>query len=115
MTGSALYVVLVYLKELSNGYFDLKGRHTIRSRTPSGREPRHVEPWTFTPKENSTLHRLEKAYLDASLTPCPTASAMPISPRPVITLIRNCSEEERRRKRQIMHLAQTHQTLISNG
>jgi hypothetical protein len=46
---------------------------------------------------------------------CPTASAMPISPRPVITLIRNCSEEERRRKRQIMHLAQTHQTLISNG
>jgi hypothetical protein len=36
-------------------------------------------------------------------------SAMPISP------IWNCSEEERRRKRQIMHLAQTHQTLISNG
>jgi hypothetical protein len=43
----------------------LKGRHTIRSRTPSGREPRHVEPWSFLPKENSTLHRLEKAYLDA--------------------------------------------------
>jgi hypothetical protein len=43
----------------------LKGRRTIRSRTPSGREPRHVEPWTFSPKENSTLHRLEKAYLDA--------------------------------------------------
>jgi hypothetical protein len=45
----------------------------------------------------------------------PVSSAMPISLRPMITLIRNCSEEERRRKRQIMHLAQTHQTLISNG
>jgi hypothetical protein len=43
----------------------IKGRHTIRAHTPSGREPRLVEPWTFTPKENSTLHRLEKAYLDA--------------------------------------------------
>jgi hypothetical protein len=43
----------------------MKGRHTIRAHTPSGREPRHVELWTFEPKENSTLARLERAYLDA--------------------------------------------------
>jgi hypothetical protein len=43
----------------------MKGRHTIRSNTPSSRAPRLVEPWTFTPKEGTTLARLEKAYLDA--------------------------------------------------
>jgi hypothetical protein len=43
----------------------MKGRHKVRANPPSGREPRHVEPWVFEPKENTALHRLEKAYLDA--------------------------------------------------
>jgi hypothetical protein len=43
----------------------IKGRHTIRANTPSGREPRLVEPWTLTPKEGTTLAWLEAAYLDA--------------------------------------------------
>jgi hypothetical protein len=43
----------------------MKGRHTIRAHTPSGREPRFVEPWTLTPKEGTTLARLEAAYLSA--------------------------------------------------
>jgi hypothetical protein len=43
----------------------IKGRHTIRAHTPSGREPRLVEPWTLTPKEGTTLARLEAAYLSA--------------------------------------------------
>lgn len=43
----------------------MKGRHTVRANTPNGREPRHIEPWIFEPKENSTLSRLEKVYLDA--------------------------------------------------
>jgi hypothetical protein len=43
----------------------MKGRHTVRASTPSGREPRFVEPWTFTMKENTALAKLEAAYLSA--------------------------------------------------
>jgi ribosomal protein L12E/L44/L45/RPP1/RPP2 len=44
----------------------MKGRHTLRASTPSGRAVRYVEPWRFeAKKKGSTLHRLEKAYLDA--------------------------------------------------
>jgi ABC-type cobalamin/Fe3+-siderophores transport system ATPase subunit len=45
-----------------------RGEGEIRFRgnhTPSGREPRLVEPWTLTPKEGTTLARLEAAYLSA--------------------------------------------------
>jgi hypothetical protein len=43
----------------------MKGRSTIRSNPSSNRAVRRIEPWAFTPKENSTLAKLERAYLDA--------------------------------------------------
>jgi hypothetical protein len=44
---------------------NMKGRHKIRANTSSGREPRLIEPWTLEPKENTTLAKLEAAYLSA--------------------------------------------------
>jgi hypothetical protein len=43
----------------------VKGRSTIRSNPSANRIVRRIEPWTFEPKENTALHRLERAYLDA--------------------------------------------------
>jgi hypothetical protein len=43
----------------------IRGRHTIRQNTPSGREPRLVSPWALTAKEGSTLAKLEVAYMKA--------------------------------------------------
>src|SRR3954470_4417884 len=45
--------------------FQPRGRHTIRKNPPSNRLPRLIEPWALRPKPNSTLARLERAYLDA--------------------------------------------------
>jgi hypothetical protein len=43
----------------------VKGRHTIRANKPDGRTPRLINPWTFESEGNSTLTRLEGAYLSA--------------------------------------------------
>jgi hypothetical protein len=45
----------------------MKGRHKVRANPPRGREPRLIEPWVLEPKENTALHKLEKAYLDCSM------------------------------------------------
>jgi hypothetical protein len=43
----------------------MKGRSSIRSNPPSNRAVRRTEPRTFQAKDNSTLAKVEKAYLDA--------------------------------------------------
>jgi hypothetical protein len=43
----------------------MKGRSTIRSNPSTNRAVRRIEPWTLSARENSTLAKLEKAYLDA--------------------------------------------------
>jgi hypothetical protein len=43
----------------------VKGRPTVRKITRDGRAPKFIEPWTFEVPENTTLHKLEDAYLNA--------------------------------------------------
>src|SRR5262245_20100211 len=50
---------------MTNLGFEPKGRRTIRRVPSANREPRRSSPWAFEPKENTTLAKLERVYLDA--------------------------------------------------